>query len=54
MAFAFTYLRIVLDPAGAVALAAALFRLDLPDTVIVTASGGTTDPEIFARALGML
>lgn len=51
MAMAFTHLRIVLEPGGAVALAAALFRQDLPETVICTASGGNVDPAIFARAL---
>ncbi|ESW60580.1 MAG: serine/threonine dehydratase [Rhodobacter sp. CACIA14H1] len=51
MAVAFAHLRIVLEPGGAVALAAALFRDDLPDTVICTASGGNVDPETFRMAL---
>lgn len=51
MALAFTYLRIVLEPGGAVALAAAIFSTDLPDTVICTASGGNVDPDIFRGAL---
>ena len=51
MAMAFTHLRIVVEPGGAVALAAALFRDDLPDTVICTASGGNVDPETFRMAL---
>lgn len=51
MALAFTHLRIVLEPGGAVALAAALFAADLPDTVICTASGGNVDPATFRRAL---
>ena len=51
MAMAFTHLRIVVEPGGAVALAAALFRDDLPDTVICTASGGNVDPALFADAL---
>ncbi|MGL6209377.1 MAG: threonine ammonia-lyase [Paracoccaceae bacterium] len=51
MALAFAHLRIVLEPGGAVALAAALFAQDLPDTVICTASGGNVDPETFATAL---
>lgn len=51
MALAFTHLRIVLEPGGAVALAAALFRDGLPDTVIVTASGGNVAPEVFRLAL---
>ena len=51
MALAFAHLRIVVEPGGAVALAAALFRQDLPDTVICTASGGNVDPVLFAEAL---
>ncbi|WP_128514266.1 threonine ammonia-lyase [Tabrizicola thermarum] len=51
MALAFTHLRIVLEPGGAVALAAALFGADLPDTVIAVASGGNVAPETFAKAL---
>lgn len=51
MALAFAHLRIVVEPGGAVALAAALFDPDLPDTVICTASGGNVDPEMFLTAL---
>jgi threonine dehydratase len=51
MALAFTHLRIVLEPGGAVALAAALFAEDLPDTVIAVATGGNVDPTLFATAL---
>lgn len=51
MAAAFTQLRIVLEPGGSVALAAALFTRDLPDTVIAVASGGNVDPETFSQAL---
>lgn len=51
MALAFEHLRIVVEPGGAVALAAALFRPDLPDTVIATASGGNVDPAFFAQVL---
>lgn len=51
MALAFTHLRIVLEPGGAVALAAALFAPDLPDTVIAVATGGNVDPATFATAL---
>ena len=52
MALAFTHLRIVLEPGGAVALAAALFATDLPDSVIAVATGGNVDPATFATALG--
>ena len=51
MALAFHHLRIVVEPGGAVALAAALFRNDLPDTVICTASGGNVDAALFADVL---
>lgn len=51
MALAFAHLRVVVEPGGAVALAAALHRDDLPETVIVVASGGNVDPALFARAL---
>ncbi len=51
MALAFTHLRIVVEPGGAVALAAAIFGRDLPDTVICTASGGNVDPVLFASTL---
>jgi threonine dehydratase len=45
MALAFAHLRIVLEPGGAVALAAALFR---PEAI---ASGGNVDPALFANTL---
>jgi threonine dehydratase len=51
MALAFTHLRIVLEPGGAAALAAALFGDDLPDSVIAVATGGNVDPTTFAKAL---
>jgi threonine dehydratase len=51
MALAFAHLRIVLEPGGAAALAAALFTEDLPDTVIAVATGGNVDPALFAAAL---
>jgi threonine dehydratase len=51
VALAFHHLRIVLEPGGAVALAAALFRQDLPDTVICTASGGNVDAGLFTDIL---
>lgn len=52
MALAFAHLRIVVEPGGAVALAAALFDETLGDTVICTASGGNVDPALFADVLG--
>lgn len=56
VAQAFLRLKIVAEPGGAVALAAALFRGDqlTADTVIVTVSGGNVDPAVFARALDTL
>ena len=57
MTLAFTHLKLVLEPGGAVALAAALFRGDalapgpVPIPVIVTASGGNVDAALYARLL---
>ncbi|WP_163848759.1 threonine ammonia-lyase [Pseudooceanicola aestuarii] len=52
MAQAFLRLKLVAEPGGAVALAAALDPdADLPDTVIAVISGGNVDPAMFARAL---
>lgn len=50
VALAFTHLRIVLEPGGAVALAAALFA-QTTDPVICVASGGNADPALFRAAL---
>ncbi|THH37126.1 threonine/serine dehydratase [Aliishimia ponticola] len=56
MAQAFLRLKVVAEPGGAVALAAALFHGDQLDAadVIVTISGGNVDPAMFARALQTL
>ncbi len=56
MALAFLRLKLVSEPGGAVALAAALFRGKEieTDTVIAVISGGNVDPAIFARALATL
>ena len=56
MALAFQRLKVVLEPGGAVALAAALFHGDAikGDAVIAVASGGTVDAAMFARALETL
>jgi threonine dehydratase len=53
MALAFAQLKIVIEPGGAVALAAALFHGDKieGDDVVVVASGGNVDADMFARAL---
>ncbi|MBY0396112.1 MAG: threonine/serine dehydratase [Thermoleophilia bacterium] len=53
MAVAFTRLKIVLEPGGAVSLAAALFRGDEidGDAVIAVASGGNVDTGVFRLAL---
>ena len=49
-------LKLVCEPGGAVALAAALFRADRieGDDVVVVASGGNADPAMLARALATL
>lgn len=56
MGLAFLRLKIVLEPGGAVALAAALFHPEsiAGDTVIAVASGGNVDPGLFVRALATL
>lgn len=56
MALAWQRLKIVLEPGGAVALAAALFLPDAVqgDAVICTASGGNVDTPVFERALALL
>ena len=51
MALAFATLKIVLEPGGAVSLAAALFHRDDDRDVIVVASGGNVDAEVFRMAL---
>ena len=56
MAQAFLRLKVVAEPGGAAALAAALYRKDelSGDAVIVTISGGNVDPAQFAQALATL
>lgn len=53
VALAFTRLKIVIEPGGAVALAAALFHGSqiAGNAVIVVASGGNVDGHVFTRAL---
>ncbi|MBP7001282.1 threonine/serine dehydratase [Amaricoccus sp.] len=54
MALAFAHLRIVLEPGGAVALAAALFHGDAlaGDDVVAVASGGNVERGLFAETIG--
>lgn len=56
MALAFLRLKIVVEPGGAAALAAALFHPDQfdGDAVIAVTTGGNVDPAQFARALETL
>ncbi len=53
MVLAFSRLKIVVEPGGAVALAAALFHPEQSegDAVIATASGGNVDADVFRAAL---
>jgi threonine dehydratase len=52
MRLAFRHLKLVIEPGGAVALAAALFRkLPLEGTVGIVVSGGNVDPEAYARII---
>ena len=55
MAAAFLRLKIVLEPGGAVALAAALFHGERisGDTVVAVATGGNVDAAVFQRALDL-
>ena len=54
MVVAFTRLKLVVEPGGATALAAALYRATAlsGDSVIVVISGGNVDPALYAEALG--
>jgi len=54
MAIAFEHLKIVVEPGGAVGLAAILAgRVDVRGrTVVVVASGGNVDPAVFRSAIG--
>jgi threonine dehydratase len=56
MALAFERLRIVVEPGGAAALAAALFHPDefTGDAAIAVATGGNVDAAVFAKALETL
>lgn len=51
MAIAFAHFKLVLEPGGAVAFAAALFKSDGAGDVIAVASGGNVDPNVFEAAL---
>ena len=51
MAVAFEHFKLVLEPGGAVALAAALFKTDDPGDIIAVASGGNVDKDVFDDAL---
>ena len=51
MAIAFTRLKVVLEPGGAVALAAALFHRTDDKDIIAVASGGNVDAAVFRMAL---
>ena len=55
MHFAYASLKIVLEPGGAIALAAALSaRLDLRGgNTLLICSGGNVDPQVFARCLSV-
>ena len=56
MGLAFERLKVVLEPGGAVSLAAALFHSDeiKGDAVIAVTTGGNVDPAVFLRALETL
>lgn len=54
MATAFETLKLVVEPGGAVALAAALAgKIDVANrTILIIASGGNADPAVYAEAIG--
>jgi threonine dehydratase len=54
MAFAYRELKLVVEPSGAIALAALLARrMDVAGkTVVVVLSGGNVDAKAFAAAIG--
>ena len=54
MALAYHYLKIVVEPGGAAALAASFFRPSDADTLIAVATGGNVDANIFTQALETL
>ena len=56
MAQAFLRLKLVAEPGGAVALAAAICRQDQieGDDVVVMISGGNVDPDLFSQCLETL
>lgn len=51
VAYALRYLKIVVEPGGAVALASALFHDHGAGDIIVVATGGNADQDMIARAL---
>ena len=53
MKTAFEYLKIVLEPGGAVALAAAMMhKIDIENkNVLIVASGGNVDKDVFEKSL---
>jgi len=51
MVLAFRHLRVVLEPGGAVALAAALFAPGLAGDLVAIGSGGNVDEDIFTNAV---
>ena len=53
MSFAFQHLKIVVEPGGAVALAAALFKIKHINSknVVIVVSGGNVDKNLFKKAL---
>jgi threonine dehydratase len=55
MDYGFRQLKLVTEPGGAVALAAALAdKIDLKGkTAVIIISGGNVDPQMFARATGV-
>jgi len=52
--FAFAQLRLVVEPGGAAALAAALAgKVALDESTVIMITGGNTDPDQFSRTISL-
>ena len=54
MSFAFRHLHLVVEPGGAVALAALIAgKVDAPEGSVVVVSGGNVDPGVYREIWGL-
>ena len=56
MAILFLHHNLVVEPGGAISLAAALNNIDEIDaeTLIIVCTGGNVDPKVFSKALDLI